>query len=58
MTGQNYFAFVYVSQKPVAGKLSKLNSKFQGDFKKTGYTESICKLLRTVRNIQHHYEEQ
>ena len=30
----------------------------QRQFQRPGYTESVCRLLRTLRNIMSHYGEQ
>jgi len=45
-------------QTAVAKKLDKLNNRFQKNFKQADFTKSICKLLRTLRNIQDHFDEQ
>jgi hypothetical protein len=36
---------------------NKSDSKFLTDFKHAGYVQSPCKLLRTMRNVQEHYNQ-
>ncbi|KAK2179146.1 hypothetical protein NP493_509g00013 [Ridgeia piscesae] len=37
--------------------LSEMDGKFEQDLKRKGYTQSVCHLLRMLRNIQSHYKK-